>query len=153
MKLALTTIITLVFASTAVFAEMCHVGDFILVSRSKITGEKYQAMPIKPIKLHVSTDGVQVQVKLDDNEETNIFHVYASEGIGRLNKENNTLEIVPGVQASSNKGGVLRHLRLTTNELTITTFPARSDQAVVMHAIAVDQGKTMAHTPNPSINP
>lgn len=110
-------------------------------------------MPIKPIKLHVSTDGVQVQVKLDDNEETNIFHVYTSEGIGRLNKENNTLEIVPGVQASSNIGGVLRHLRLTTNELTITTFPARSEQAVVMHAVAIDESKAMAHTPNPANNP
>lgn len=41
MKLALTAIIAFAFASSAVFAEMRHVGDFMLVSRSKLTGEKY----------------------------------------------------------------------------------------------------------------
>jgi hypothetical protein len=153
MKLALTTIIAFALATSASIAEMRHIGEFILVSRSKITGEKHQPMPIKPMVFHVSTDGVQVQVKLDDNEDTNIFHVYASQGIGRLNKENNTLEIVPGIQASSNKGGELRHIRLTTGEMTITTFPARSDQAVVIHAVAVDKNKPVAQATNPSNEP
>ena len=148
MKLALTTIIAFVWATSASIAEMRHVGDFMLVSRSKLTGEKIQAMPIKPMTFHVSTDGVQVHVKLDDKEETNIFYVYASEGIGQLNKDSNTLEIVPGIQASSNKGGELRHLRLTTGEMTITTFPARSDQAVVIHAIAIDKNKPVAQASN-----
>ena len=153
MKHALTVLIAFALATSASIAEMRHVGDFMLVSRSKLTGEKHQPMPIKPMVFHVSTDGVQVQVKLDDNEEANIFHVYASEGIGRLNKDSNTLEIVPGIQASSNKGGVLRHLRLTTDEMTITTFPARSDQAVVIHAVATDKNKPVAQTSNPPIEP
>lgn len=153
MKLALTITITFAFASSAVFADMHHVGEFMLVSRSKLTGEKHQTMPIKPIKFRVTTDGVQVHVKLDGNEEPSIFHIYASDGIGHMNKENNTLEIIPGIQASSNKGGVLRHLRFTTNELTITTFPARSEQAIVIHAVAIDKSKTVAQTPNPTINP
>ena len=153
MKQALTAVIAFALATSASIAEMRHVGDFILVSRSKITGEKNQPIPIKPMVFHVSTDGVQVHVKLDDKEETNIFHVYASEGIGRLNKDSNTLEIVPGIQASSNKGGELRHLRLTTEEMTITTFPARSDQAVVVHAIAIDKNKPVAQATNPPNEP
>ena len=153
MKHAFTALIAFALATSASIAEMRHVGDFMLVSRSKLTGEKHQPMPIKPMVFHVSTDGVQVQVKLDDNEEANIFHVYASEGIGRLNKDNNTLEIVPGIQASSNKGGELRHLRLTTREMTITTFPARSDQTVVIYAIAIDKSKPVAHASNPPNEP
>ena len=153
MKQALTAVIAFALATSASIAEMRHVGDFMLLCRSKITGEKHQAMPIKPMVFHVSTDGVHVQVKLDDKEETNIFYVYASEGIGRLNKDSNTLEIVPGVQASSNKGGELRHLRLTTEEMTITTFPARSDQAVVIHAIAIDKNKPVAQATNPPNEP
>ena len=153
MKHALTALIAFALATSASIAEMRHVGDFMLVSRSKLTGEKHQPIPIKPMVFHVSTDGVQVQVKLDDNEEANIFHIYTSEGIGRLNKDSNTLEIVPGIQASSNKGGELRHLRLTTDEITITTFPARSDQAVVIHAVAADKNKPVAQTSNPPIEP
>ena len=152
MKQALTAVIAFALATSASIAEMRHVGDFMLVCRSKLTGEKHQPMPIKPMVFHVSTDGVHVQVKLDDKEETNIFYVYASEGIGRLNKDSNTLEIVPGIQASSNKGE-LRHLRLTTGEMTITTFPARSDQAVVIHAVAVDKNKPVAQATNPSNEP
>ena len=153
MKQALTAAIAFAFATSASIAEMRHVGDFMLVCRSKLTGEKHQPMPIKPMVFHVSTDGVHVQVKLDDKEETNIFHVYASEGIGRLNMDSNTLEIVPGIQASSNKGGELRHIRLTTGEMTITTFPARSDQAVVIHAVAVDKNKPVAQATNPPNEP
>ena len=153
MKLALTAIIAFASVTSASIAEMHHIGDFMLVSRSKLTGEKHQSMPIKPMVFHVSTDGVQVHVKLDDKEETNIFHIYASEGIGRLNKDSNTLEIVPGIQASSNKGGELRHIRLTIGEMTITTFPARSDQAVVIHAVAVDKNKPVAQATNPSSEP
>ena len=153
MKQALTAVIAYAFATSASIAEMRHVGDFMLVFRSKLTGETHQPMPIKPMVFHVSTDGVQVHVKLDDKEETNIFHVYSSEGIGRLNKDSNTLEIIPGIQASSNKGGELRHLRLTTGEMTITTFPARSDQAVVVHAIAIDKNKPVAQATNPPNEP
>ena len=153
MKRTITAFIALASATAAVFAEMRHVGDFILISRSKITGDQQLSMPTKPMVFRVSTDGVQVQVKLGDNEEENIFHVYNSEGIGRLNKNNNALEIIPGIQASSNKGGELRHLRLTTEKMTITTFPARSDQAVVIHAIAVDRNKPVAQASNPPIEP
>lgn len=147
MKHALTAGIIIAFAITTAFAEMRRVGEFVLVSRSKITGENHQAIPIKPMVFHVSTDGVQVLVKLGDSDDASTYHVYYSDGIGRLNKESNTLEIVPGIQASSNKDGELRHLRLTTEEMTITTFPARSDQAVVIRAVSVDQGKATAQTP------
>jgi hypothetical protein len=46
------------------------------------------------------------------------------------------LEIIPGVQAMSRADGVLRHLRLSGESLTITTFPGVSDQTIVSHAVA-----------------
>ena len=38
----------------------------------------------------------------------------------------------------SKAGGVLRHLRLTRESFTITTFPGVSDQTIISHAIAAE---------------
>jgi hypothetical protein len=46
--------------------------------------------------------------------------------------------VIPGLQASSQTGGVLRHLRLSRESLTITTFPGVSDQTIVSHAVAAE---------------
>ena len=90
------------------------------------------------------------------NETTPQIQLDADLEIGygsTLAKVDTNIHLNAGIQASSNKGGELRHLRLTTEEMTITTFPARSDQAVVIHAIAVDRNKPVAQASNPPIKP
>ena len=66
------------------------------------------------------------------------FEIYRSDGIGRQRKGSGALEVIPGLQATSNVGGILRHLRLSRESMTITTFPGVSDQTIVSHAIAAE---------------
>ena len=153
MKLLLTTIFVMTLITSLGAGEMRHFGDFILQSRSKHSGEKLTPAPTKPVVFRVSTDGIQVQVRIDSDEDSSTFHVYSSEGIGRLNKDSGTLEIILGIQASSNQGGVLRHLRLTAYEMTITSFPVRSDQTVIIHATAAEPSKPLANAPTPETEP
>lgn len=123
------------FGLTLQAAEMRHFGDFVLKSNLKIVGDRVTKIPTKPVTFQVYTDGVKVQVRAEGDEEAQTtFDIYRSDGIGRQRPGVVDLEVVPGVQASTSRGGVLRHLRLTRDTLTITTFPGQSDQTVVMHA-------------------
>lgn len=122
-------------------AEMRHFGDFVLKTNMKIMGDRVTKVPTKPVTFSVYTDGVKVQVRAEGDEEAQTtFDIYRSDGIGRQRPGVVDVEVVPGVQASTTRGGVLRHLRLTRDTLTITTFPGQSDQTVVMHAELAQNG-------------
>lgn len=94
-------------------------------------------IPMKPIAFHVFTDGVSIRVSPEGSEESyTSYEIYRSDGIARQRSESGALEVVPGVQASTSTGGTLRHLRLSKESLTITTFPGVSDQTIVSYAVA-----------------
>ena len=155
MKPILTVLISFSLAAVLGAEEYRHFADFALQSSFKVTGTQVKPIPTKPIVFHVATDGVRVRVTLDgDDEARRIFEIYRSDGIGRQVPGAPTLDVIPGVQASCNIGGVLRHLRLTREALTITTFPGVSDQTIVTHAVAIAATKPpLAKTvsnPNPS---
>lgn len=136
----------LVVTLCAYGGEFRRIGDYVLRSRTKITGDQVTRITIKPMLLHVSTDGIQVRVFADDEEEAHsTYDIYRSDGIGRQNGRSGILEVIPGVQATSNQGGSFRHLRLTKEALTITQFPGISDQTIITLALAV--------TPASDINP
>jgi hypothetical protein len=131
--------ITCAFAPPLIAAEFKHVGDFLLQAHFKLTGQQVTPIPMKPIAFSVFTDGVRVRVKaegVDDSHST--FEIYRSDGIGRQRPGAGALEVIPGIQASSNTSGTLRHLRLSRESMTITTFPGVSDQTIVSHAIAAE---------------
>jgi len=136
-------------AAVCAFAgEFRPIGDYILRSRTKITGDHVTQITIKPMIIHVSTDGIQVRVFGDDETEArSTYEIYRSDGIGRQNGRSGVLEVIPGVQATSNQGGSFRHLRLTREALTITQFPGISDQTIVTQAIAVTPANE-SHTAN-----
>jgi len=114
-------------------------ANFILQSHFKVTGERVTAIPVKPIVFQVSTDGVRVRITVAGDEEArSVFEIYRSDGVGRRLPGETTLDVIPGIQAMSNHGGVLRHLRLTRESLTITTFPGLSDQTIITHAVATE---------------
>jgi hypothetical protein len=118
--------------------EFRPIGDFILRSRTKITGDHVTRITIKPMLIHVSTDGIQVRVFAEDETEAHsTYDIYRSDGIGRQNGRSGVLEVIPGVQATSSQGGGFRHLRLTREALTITQFPGISDQTIITQALAV----------------
>jgi hypothetical protein len=114
-------------------------GEYVIHSQTKITGSgKVLRVPIKPLKLSVSTDGVTIRLATDAQSDAwSTFTIYRSDGIGRQGTPGGPLEVVPGVQATSDHGGVHKHLRLTRDSLTLTVFPGVSDQTVITHAVLV----------------
>ena len=142
--------ITLVLPLAAAAEEFRHVGDFLLKSHFKVTGDKLTPIPMKTLAFRVYTDGVRVKVSTEgDDESHSLFEIYRSDGIGRQRSGGGALEVIPGLQASSHSGGVLRHLRLSRESMTITTFPGVSDQTIVSHAVAAEP-KPAATTQAPS---
>lgn len=119
--------------------EFKHVGDFLLQAHFKLTGQQVTPVPMKPIAFRVFTDGVRIRVSAEGEEESHSsFEIYRSDGIGRQRQGAGALEVIPSLQAMSNSGGTLRHLRLSRESMTITTFPGVSDQTIVSHAVAAE---------------
>jgi hypothetical protein len=119
--------------------EFKHVGDFLLQAHFKLTGQQLTPIPMKPIAFSVFTDGVQIRVSAEGAEDAHsTFEIYRSDGIGRQRQGAGALEVIPGLQAMSKSGGILKHLRLSKEALTITTFPGVSDQTIVSHSIAAE---------------
>jgi len=124
-------------ASAAFSAEFKHVGDFLLQSHFKLVGPQITPIPMKPIAFRVFSDGIHIRVSAEGEEESHsTFEIYRSDGIGRQRQGAGAIEIIPGLQAFSNTSGTLRHLRLSRESMTITTFPGVSDQTVVSHSVA-----------------
>lgn len=128
-------------------SEFKHVGDFLLQAHFKLTGQQVTPIPMKPIAFRVFTDGVRIRVTAEGDEDSHTtFDIYRSDGIGRQRQGSGALEVIPGLQATSNIGGTLRHLRLSRETLTITTFPGVSDQTIVSHAVAAEPKSETART-------
>ncbi len=132
-----------------------HVGDFLLQAHFKLTGAKVTPIPMKPIAFRVFTDGVRIRVFAEGDEESHTtFEIYRSDGIGRQRQGSGALEVIPGLQATCEIGGVLRHLRLSRESMTMTTFPGVSDQTIVSHAISAEPvAAATAATAHPTQNP
>ena len=141
----LTLFIVLALAPVVTAAEFKHVGDFLLQAQYKLTGQQMTPVPMKRIAFSVFTDGVRIRVTAEGDEDARTtFEIYRSDGIGRQRQGGGALEVIPGLQAMSNVGGVLRHLRLSRESMTITTFPGVSDQTIVSHSIAAEPKSVVA---------
>ncbi|MGB6221988.1 hypothetical protein [Haloferula sp.] len=133
--LATTALLTVIGTLVAGAEEFRHIGDFIIKSRLKVTAGQVLPVAIKPLRLSAYTDGISVRISTSsDSESASDYTIYRSDGIGRQKSAGGALEVVPGVQATSEQSGIFRQLRLTQDSLTITTFPGVSDQIVVTHA-------------------
>lgn len=137
MKHALSMLLATVLPLAADTGGFESFGEYEVRSQMKITGTgKVVEVPIKPMKLSVMSDGVTIRLSTAGKSDAwSTFTIYRSDGIGRQNTPGGPLEVVPGVQAKSDQRGVLKHLRLTRDTLTLTVFPGVSDQTVVTHAI------------------
>ena len=134
--------ITLILALGCATAadDFRHVGDFLLQAHFKLQGDKITPIPMKPLAFRVYTDGVHIKVSAEgDDESHTTFEIYNSDGIGRQRTNHGALEVIPGLQATSRTGGILRHLRLSREAMTITTFPGVSEQTIVSHAVAAER--------------
>ena len=145
MTRALSVLLSLALGSALSAEDFRPFANFLLNSHVKVTAERVTPIPMKPIVFHVATDGVRVRITAEGDEEaSSTFEIYRSDGIGRPRRGEARLEVLPGIQAMSKSGGVLRHLRLTRESLTITTFPGVSDYTIITQALA------MAASPPPA---
>ena len=96
----------LAFAGVALGAEFSAMGDYVIHRQVKITGTgKVLEIPMKPLPLRVETDGVTVRISTSaENDNWSTFTIYRSDGIGRQTTAGGPLEVVPGVQATSDTG-------------------------------------------------
>lgn len=135
----LTLVLSLAAGAASAAEEFKHVGDFLLQAHFKLTGDKITPIAMKPIAFRVYTDGVHIKVTAEgDNDAHTTFEIYRSDGIGRQRAGRGALEVIPGLQATCQSGGILRHLRLSREAMTITTFPGVSDQTIVSYALAAE---------------
>ena len=81
--------------------------------------------------LELFTDGVEIRLKADDSNTNYLtFQVYQSHGV--YDSEGEVL--VPGLQAFSQQGGVLRQLSVSSELLTLTRFLEFSVEFEVIYA-------------------
>ncbi len=121
-------------------SEFKYVGSYLLQAHFKITGQQMMPIPMKSLAFSVSTDGVRIRVTAEgDDESHTTYEIYRSDGIEHQRKGEGALEVIPGLQATCNLGGIFRHLRLSRESMTITTFPGVSDQTIISHAILAER--------------
>jgi hypothetical protein len=146
----LTAAILLSVTAPAGAQEFRHLGDFILKSHLKITDGRVSPIPVKAMAFHVYTDGLTIRVSAEDDPNASTsFDIYRSDGVGRRRAGGGGIEVIPGLQATSRIDGVYRHLRLSSESLTITTFPGVSDQTIVSHAVALVKHVEAPAKPSP----
>ena len=144
MKAWIITILATIAPLTGGAAEFRHIGDFIIKSRIKVSSGQITPTTIKPLRLSAFTDGITVRISTQGEvEQASEYQIYRSDGIGRQRTTGGALEVVPGVQATARKGGVLRQLRMTEDTLTITTFPGVSNQTVITYAVVAPPPKAV----------
>lgn len=137
-----------VTSSEALAAEFRHIGDFMIRSRVKISQGEMIPTTIKPLRLSAFTDGISVRISTEGvADQASEYQIYRSDGIGRQRTPGGALDVVPGVQALSQKGGVMRQLRLTKDTLTITTFPGVSNQTIITYAVVAPPPKAVPAPP------
>jgi hypothetical protein len=127
-----------------------HIGIYQVCSCIKVTDDVVTRVEIKPMILHVTSNGTTIRVSTEGAEAgTSTYEIYRSDGIGRQNGRSGVLEVIPGVQGSSCKDGVMRHIRVSRESLTITRFAGVSNQTVITHAVIVrTEDRNVASTPS-----
>ena len=109
-------------------------GNYRFDKRVKIRDGVSLNIPSKPFYCRVYTDGISVRVYGDRSQKSyTSFAIHRNDGIltgAGLEK----METLPGLQAYSLVGNVLRQLTLTEDRLIVTKFPAFSDVVEVTYA-------------------
>ncbi len=110
------------------------VGNYQFEKRVKLRDGKPIPIATKAFVCRVFTDGITVRVYGGEGAEGyTSFTIYQNDGI-MLKTGTNVIESVPGVQAQTLVGNVMRQLTLTQQGFVLTTFPALSDVVELTYA-------------------
>ncbi|MAF21726.1 MAG: hypothetical protein CMP26_03870 [Roseibacillus sp.] len=109
-------------------------GNYRFDKRVKIRDGDSLLIPSKPFYCRVYTDGISVRVYGESSKESyTSFTIHRNDGI-LAGAGSGKMETLPGVQAYSLVGNVLRQLTLTEDRLVLTKFPAFSDVVEITYA-------------------
>ena len=115
-------------------SEFNYVGTYKLVKRVKIRAGRSIGIAIPAVSYLVYSDGITLRFYGEKGGTAHTsFDIYRSDGVARQ-RDRNVLENVPGVQARSSVGQVLRQVTLTGATMTLTKFPAVSDDVEITYA-------------------
>lgn len=110
------------------------VGNYQVVKRVKVRDGEVVPVAMRPLLLRVYTDGIEVRVYGNlEREDSTVFKVYRDDGV-MVEGDEDTVETIPGVQARTLVGGVLRQMTLTNEGLVLAKFPAFSDIVELSYA-------------------
>ena len=110
------------------------VGNYQFDKRIKIRNGSPFAVKSKPFVCRVYTDGIAVRIYGAGGAESfTSFTIHRNDGI-MVGAGTDRMETIPGVQAYTLVGNVLRSLTLTEEQLVITKTPALSDVVEITYA-------------------
>ena len=110
------------------------VGNYKFDKRVKIRDGVPFSVKSKAFFCRVYTDGITVRVYGESASESyTSLTIHRNDGI-LLGAGTSRMETVPGLQAYSLVGNVLRQLSLTERKLVLTKFPALSDVVEITYA-------------------
>ena len=110
------------------------VGNYRFDKRMKIRDGASFNVRSKAFFCRVYTDGIAVRVYGESSTEAyTSFTIHRNDGI-LTGAGTNKMETVPGLQAYSLVGNILRQLTLTEERLVLTKFPALSDVVEITYA-------------------
>ena len=120
--------------SEGIPAGFRFVGNYQTEKRIKIREGQRFSVATKPFVCRVYTDGITVRVYGDEGVDGHTaFTIYRNDGI-MTGTGSSVVETVPGVQAQTLVGNVMRQLTLTQQRLVLTRFPALSDVVEITYA-------------------
>ncbi|MEO1833985.1 MAG: hypothetical protein ABGZ49_00690, partial [Akkermansiaceae bacterium] len=110
------------------------VGNYLFEKRVKIRDGLPFSVASKSFVCKVYTDGISVRVYGHGGAESyTSFTIHRNDGV-TVGTGSGELETIPGLQAHSLVGNILRQLTLTEQRLVLTKFPALSDVVEVTYA-------------------
>ena len=110
------------------------VGNYLFEKRVKIRDGLPFSVASKSFVCKVYTDGISVRVYGHGGAESyTSFTIHRNDGV-TVDTGSGELETIPGLQAHSLVGNILRQLTLTEQRLVLTKFPALSDVVEVTYA-------------------
>lgn len=110
------------------------VGNYEVEKRVKVRNGSLLPVALKRFVCRVYTDGITVRVYGDEGVEGHTeLTIYRNDGVVVETGEGQ-FETVPGIQAQTLVGEVMRQLTLTEDSFVLTKFPAHSDVVDVTYA-------------------
>lgn len=109
-------------------------GNYRFDKRVKIRDGESFNIESKAYYCRIYTDGITVRVYGESSMESyTSFTIYRNDGI-LTGAGTDKMETIPGLQAYSLVGNVLRQLTLTAERMVVTKFPSFSDVIEVTYA-------------------